>query len=461
MQWKLDQLGYSVCGATDPRAIESLLGRRVPHAIILDWQLGDVDGTKLIQHLRNDFPQSAVIFATAHSTPELAAAVIKLGAYDFLTKPIDPGKLEIILANASAQFELLSRLRELDNGGGDGSMFEGLIGVSPQMKTVYSIIRNVAPTDVNVMICGESGTGKELAASAIHHRSDRSKGPFVAQNMASIPADLAEATLFGHEKGAFTGADRERPGAVGEAAGGTLFLDEITEMPIALQGKLLRFLQERTYRPVGGRKELISDVRIISATNRDPLRAVQENQLREDLYYRLNVVPISLPPLRERDGDVKLLVSHLLRQFTTQYGKRFTEVDADAMQLLERYNWPGNVRQLIHLMQRVVILNDGERLTSRMLPQELFQTTLVEPMYRRPASSVEDAETTTPRPPAEVSDVADVADTEIIPLDELERRAIERAIKMCGGSAYEAARRLGISSATIYRKIKLYHIASD
>ena len=459
--WKLESLGYAVCAAYHPSEIDEVLGGRLPQAIILDWQLGDTDGTKLIGELRQEFPLSSVVFVTGFSTPDVAAAAIKLGAVDFLTKPLDEAKLAVTLATWCETHELRQRLRDLERGEGESALFEGMIGVSPQMRTVFSIIRNVAPTDVNVMICGESGTGKELAATAIHHCSDRATGPFVAQNMASIPADLAEATLFGHEKGAFTGADRERQGAVGEAAGGTLFLDEITEMPLALQGKLLRFLQERTYRPVGGRKELKSDVRIISATNRDPLAAVHERHLREDLYYRLNVVPLILPPLRERDGDMPLLVNHLLRRFSKQYHKKFTSVESDAMQQLKTYAWPGNVRQLIHLLQRVVILNDGDSLTARMLPPELFQYTVSEPSFRRPAETATVAD---PVASSEISRDLERAflgsdDTEIVRLDELERRAIERAIRICDGSAYEAARKLGISSATIYRKIKMYQIS--
>jgi DNA-binding NtrC family response regulator len=347
--------------------------------------------------------------------------------------------------------------------------FEGLIGVSPQMRTVYSIIRSVAPTDVNVMICGESGTGKELVASAIHASSDRAAAPFVPLNMASIPAELAESTLFGHDKGAFTGADRGRVGAAGEAAGGTLFLDEITEMPMGLQAKLLRFLQERTYRPVGGLKDLKAESRIISATNRDPAAAVREKSLREDLFYRLNVVPILLPPLREREGDIGLLANYVLRSFAKQYGKRFQGIDDSALRLLEAYNWPGNVRQLIHLMQRVVILNDGELLAAHMLPDELFRESptpvSVEPLEAMATARVQPiAESSIPagKAPAIATGPFYFATKEdIIPLEAIERRAISQAIELCGGSAYEAARLLGISSATIYRKIKLFGLNAD
>ena len=464
--WMLESRGYASRAAEGPADIKQALGVDIPQAILLDWQLGNVDGTTLIDQLRRQFPDSPIVFATGYSSQEVAAAAIKLGAFDFLTKPLDDAKFTVTINKAIAQYDLLFRLRNLELGS-DESGFEGLIGISPQMRTVYSIIRSVAPTDVNVMICGESGTGKELVASAIHSCSDRAPGPFVAQNMASIPSELAEATLFGHEKGAFTGADRARAGAIGEASGGTLFLDEITEMPMGLQAKLLRFLQERTYRPVGGLKDLKSDARIISATNRDPAAAVRDRNLREDLYYRLNVVPILLPPLREREGDIGLLANHVLRRFAKQYGKKFQGVDQSAMRVLEAYNWPGNVRQLIHLMQRVVILNDGELLSLDILPQEIFCETqpgaplAVEFVPSPDTSQVATVSRTVPLQTNAVCGIAFATKDDIVTLEEIERMAISRAIKLCDGSAYEAARLLGISSATIYRKIKLYDLSSD
>ena len=468
-RWMLGRLGYAVRVASHPNDISGAADGQHPDVILLDWQLGEIDGTTLIEKLRRQFPLTSIIFATSHSTPEVAAAAIKLGAFDFLVKPLDEAKLIVSLAKAVEHHDLLERLHQLEGEiSGNDTGCEGLIGVSPQMRTVYSIIRNVAPTDVNVLICGESGTGKELVAAAIHSKSDRASGPFVPLNMASIPSELAEATLFGHEKGAFTGADRERPGAVGEAIGGTLFLDEITEMPLALQGKLLRFLQERTYRPVGGRKDLKADVRIVSATNRDPLQAVREKLLREDLYYRLNVVPIVLPPLREREGDVALLAHHFLLQCAQQYNKSFTGIDRDALQLLEAYSWPENVRQLVHTMQRIAVLNNGDKVGAHMLPTELLRPGS-SPAFVKPSSSeeieplpifalnrsleIDPVHSDDPR-----GDTFPFADKDsIISMEELERRSISRAISLCG-SAQVAANRLGISPATIYRKIKLYGI---
>lgn len=465
--WMLGQLGYEVRPALTPAEIPDAMRGTAPQTILLDWQLGEIDGTTLIESLRRQYPLTPIIFATGYSSPEVAAAAIKLGAHDFLVKPLDEAKLTVTLAKAVEHHQLLTRLYQLEAGtGGSNLGYEGLIGVSPQMRTVYSIIRNVAPTDVNVLICGESGTGKELVAGAIHSTSDRAAGAYVPLNMASIPSELSEATLFGHEKGAFTGADRERLGAVGEAIGGTLFLDEITEMPLALQGKLLRFLQERTYRPVGGRKDLKADVRIISATNRDPIQAVRDKLLREDLYYRLNVVPIMLPPLREREGDVAILAHHFLTQCSQQYGKKLTGFDRDALRQLEAYHWPGNVRQLIHTIQRIVVLNDGDRIGTHMLPVDLLMANgfrnvpapaaPIEPLVAVPSQAVP--------PPTTAIATAPQSDTypfeikeDIISMEELEKRSISRAIALCG-SALEAANRLAISPATIYRKIKLYGI---
>jgi DNA-binding NtrC family response regulator len=452
-RWMIEKQGYVVEAYTSHSAMPEYHDH--PTAMLLDWQLGGEDGTELIQVLRRRFPSTPVLLVTGFSSPEIAATAIKRGAFDFLAKPIDEARLIASLAKAVEHHDLLDRLMCLEGQDGENE-FEGMIGASPQMRTVFSAIQNIAPTDVNVMIIGESGTGKELAANAIHRRSTRSSGPFVAQNMASIPHELVEATLFGHERGAFTGADRKRPGLVGEAQRGTLFLDEVTEMPLDLQPKLLRFLQEQTYRSVGASDDRKSDVRIVSATNRDPKSEVDGGRFRADLYYRLNVVPIELPPLREREGDIALLANYAVRQFSEQHGKAFQGVDEEALHILMAYEWPGNVRQLFHLMQRVVLISDGEVVQPHNLPTEVFEDSTTQS-----SESIDDDS----RNRAAASESREVgvtqvglAGSEIIPLIELERQAIEHALSVCKGSAYEAARRLGISTATIYRKIRLYQL---
>ncbi len=417
---------------------------RPPAVILLDWRLESLDGIDFIEPLRRKHPISQIIFVTGHVVPEVAAESIRLGAFGFINKPLEKSRLLSLVQAAVQQYQMSCRLQSADDV--DAS-FEGIVGASPQMQTVYHSIRNVAPTNVSVMISGESGTGKELVAAAIHRRSDRHAGAFVALNMASIPDELAESTLFGHEKGAFTGAERNRDGAVREAKQGTLFLDEITEMPLALQGKLLRFLQENVYRPVGADRECVSDTRIICATNRDPVQAIRENRLREDLYYRLCVVPIELPPLREREGDVALLVEHAIRQLAKVYGRGFESVDSRALMSLTQYHWPGNVRQLLHLLERVVIMNDGCTLEKHMLPTEVLN----------PPPGVDRLSTSTsPDRPHSLSSLRFRSRDEIVSLQKLEEQALKSALTLCNGSAYEAARRLNISTATIYRKIKLY-----
>jgi two-component system repressor protein LuxO len=454
IKWYLEQGDFSVeFASSHDQASERIRGKE-PDAILLDWQLGEDDGTELIALLKRHFQCAPIIFSTAHSTPEVAARSIKLGAFDFLTKPVDQEHLLLTVTRAVEHGELLQRLSE-SRYSAHLSEFEGLTGASPQMQSIYAAIRNVASTDVTVMICGESGTGKELVANAIHRLSTRENNNFTPMNMASIPADLVESSLFGHVKGAFTGADRDKKGAVAEANHGTLFMDEITEMPSELQAKLLRYLQEHKYRPVGGDKDLEAEARVISATNRDPSGAVQDGNLREDLFYRLNVVPITIPPLREREGDVALLASKFLQAFSAEYEKGFESFQPASLELLERYAWPGNVRELENLMRRIIVMNDGNQVTPEMIPEEICQ---VHDGARHQAfTESDDIE-----PGSQVAEpsTAQFSGSEIVPMSELEKRAIEHALRCCG-SAYEAARQLGISKATIYRKIKLYDIAHN
>lgn len=436
----LAQKGFKPTAFSDLATVESANPKESPLLILLDWRLGETDGLKGIEPLRKKFPNSSVVLMTGSPSVELAVSAIRLGAFDFLAKPIEEARLTMILAKAAEHHRLLSLVDDLEEGGRDRAGFEEMIGTSPQIRTIYHIIRNVAPTDVNVMISGESGTGKELVARAIHRRSGV-KGPFVAVNMASLPRELVESLLFGHERGSFTGAEKQRLGACEEASNGTLFLDEIGEMPLELQAKLLRFLQERVFRRVGGSEDIPLTARIICATNRDPLAEVKAGRLRSDLYYRLNVVPIVLPPLRDRPGDVGLIALHVLRQISERHGKNFTEFAPDVLQKLSRQQWEGNVRQLVHLIERVVVLNDGKIVTNAMLPHEMDSVT-IENSTGEPRS-------------AEITN-GTALETEILPLAVVERQAIERALSRFPDSAAEAARHLKISQATIYRKMKEY-----
>jgi len=447
----LESYGYGVTLAT---SLETLLaaGQPVPDVVILDWQLGEVDGLELIAPIKSEFPGVTVVLATAHASPELAVEALQRGAGDFLVKPVDEARLVSTLAAAVRERRLNAEVRSLR---GDAS-YEGMVGGSTAMRAVYDTIENVAPTDVSVMVTGESGTGKELVASALHARSRRSRKPFVALNMAAIPRELVESTLFGHERGAFSGANERRLGAVSESSGGTLFLDEIGEMPLELQSKLLRFLQERVYRRVGGNKDLSADVRIVSATNRDPLEAVRLGTLRADLYYRLNVVPVTLPPLREREGDVALLATTFLHDFADQYQRPLRVIEPRALTLLESHPWPGNVRELRHFMERLVITEGkSERLSVAMVAGPLGTH-----LAAGGQPSVVDSTPAVAPTPAPVSASPDsrFQGTTITPLAELERQAIEHALEVCEGSRKDAAEALGISQATIYRKLKAFGI---
>ena len=442
--------GYSVTSASSLEEALASAARTPPGAILLDWQLGGESGFDLIEPLRSRLPESPIILSTAFSSTDLAIRAIQLGAFDFLPKPLDEARLLTSVTKAFAQHELLDRL------GGRGESFEGIIGNSPAMRTVFQVINSVAKTDASVLVTGESGTGKELVARAIHQRSSRKQGPFLALNMAAIPPSLVEATLFGHEKGSFSGAERTHKGACEEAHGGTLFLDEIGEMPLELQPKLLRFLQEQTIRRVGGSSDIRVDVRIVSATNRSPLDAVEGGRLRADLYYRLNVVPVTLPPLRERAGDVALIASQTLSALAHRYGKEFRDFSPEALARLEAYSWPGNVRELNNALERTVITQSGPTIRESMLPETLrlkAATQTVESaapsVASRPQGS--DAE---PAPDPVFGD-------SVRPLSELERLAILHALRVFQGSREEAARALGISPATIYRKLKQYGITKS
>ncbi len=450
----LQRHGYLCVLASDWRSAQQALAATTPVAILLDKNLGDIDGMSLIPEVQRLAPNSCVILMTANAPVDLVVGAIKAGAFDFVGKPIDEGRLLATLAKAVEHQRLRTKVQDLAGSKADEDHFESIVGKSAPIRTVYDTIRNVAHADVSVMIAGESGTGKELVARAIHNRSNRKSSPFVAINMAALPDELIESILFGHEKGAFTGADKNHPGACGEAESGTLFLDEITEMPIDLQPKLLRFLQERTYRPVGARQDKTSNVRVLAATNRDPLSEVKAGRFRLDLYYRLNVVPIYLPALRDRGGDIELLALHFLGVMSKRYHKAFTHFTPEALYKLARCPWPGNVRQLYNVVERIVVLNAGPVITVEMLPPDLNwsmngseNSTAIKPDAAKPQTSA--------KPQDDQLQSSGDAD-QIIPLEELERRAILSAVKACQGAASIAAAKLGISQSTLYRKLKEY-----
>jgi DNA-binding NtrC family response regulator len=343
-----------------------------PAIIVSDLVMPRMDGLELLRALQDQLTDLTFILLTAQGTVESAVGAIKNGAYDYLSKPVDPQRLQILLQKAVERQETLREVRTLRRQLREQGSFGRIIGNSPGIRTVYRVIEQSAPTSASVLIWGESGTGKELIAQTIHELSPRAAFPFVAINCAAIPETLLESEIFGHEKGAFTGATDRRTGVFELAHRGTLFLDEIAEMMPATQVKLLRVLQERIFRRLGGRQEISVDVRVIAATNMVPQEAVGNGKLREDLFYRLNVFALELPPLRERREDIPLLVQSFLTEFNKTNGKAIRAVDQDTMYILERYPWPGNIRELRNVIERATILADREFIEPKHLPPTLI-----------------------------------------------------------------------------------------
>ena len=416
--------------------------------ILLDLQLPDVDGLQLLRDHPEILRRCPIIVATADASLSRAIDAMRLGAFDFLVKPVAGSRLTTVVASAietgakSAEPASSARTDQAPPQRGRPGHF---IGNSPPMREIYRQIECIARSRATVFVTGESGTGKEVCAEAIHGESGRAKGPFVAINCGAIPENLLESELFGHLKGAFTGAVNDRVGAAQAAHKGTLFLDEICEMALPLQVKLLRFLQTGTVQRVGSNKVEDVDVRIVCATNRDPEREVAEGRFREDLYYRLAVVPLHLPPLRERGEDIPLLANSFLQQFAREEGKRFHPLGASQIAALNHHPWPGNVRELQNVLRRVAVLQDGPDVLLSALPsagagrREMPERERAAPPVDMPA---------TPRD--RQADIA--AALQGLTLDEIERIAVEGAISHANGSLPAAARILGVSASTLYRK---------
>jgi DNA-binding NtrC family response regulator len=398
-----------------------------PAIIVSDLIMPRMGGRELLRALQDQLSDITFILLTAQGTVESAVEAIKDGAYDFLSKPVDPQRLRILLQKAVERQATLREVRTLRRQLRDSGSFGRIIGNSSGIRAVYRVIEQAAPTNASVLISGESGTGKELIAQTIHELSPRQSFPFVAINCAAIPETLLESEIFGHEKGAFTGAHDRRTGVFELAHRGTLFLDEIAEMQPATQVKLLRVLQERTFRRLGGRQEQVVDVRVIAATNVNPVEAARSGKLREDLYYRLNVFNLDLPPLRDRRDDIPLLVQTFLNEFNRSNNKSVRAVDQEAMYLLERYPWPGNIRELRNVIERATILAEGEFIEVKHLPPSLV------------SKGEESLPTLTIAPGTTV--------------DEAERRLILLTLEHCRNNKTRAAEVLGISLKTLHNKL--------
>ena len=444
--------GYEVIEAADGEQALGLIGRGVA-AMITDLRMPRVDGMTLLRRVAAEHPDIPVVMITAHGSVDSAVEAVKAGAFDYLEKPFDTQQIRQIVAKAirTHDAEQRSPRRTLAGApsGKPGGRF-GLIGESAALKNVFQVIEKVADTPSTVLVTGESGTGKELVARALHEASSRRAEPFIKINCGAIPKDLMEAELFGYEKGAFTSAVSSKPGRFELAHGGTLFLDEIGEIPVEMQVKLLRVLQEGEFERVGGIKTIKVDVRLVAATNRDLQARVAEKLFREDLFYRLNVVPIPLPPLRERRDDIPLLVRHFIVRFNERLKKQIADVDAAGMERLVSHGWPGNIRELENVIERTMLFCGGPVIHVADLPPELQSVTPTAQAASIAAAPVpiEGREISVPTVAASLKDIVR-KETERV-----ERELIVRALEETGGNVSQAARNLKISRKSLQNKMK-------
>ncbi|MDT8420982.1 MAG: sigma-54 dependent transcriptional regulator [Desulfuromonadales bacterium] len=430
--------GYHVDEACDGAAALEKLQSDTFDLIISDIKMPRVSGIELLRSIREQELDIVVMMITAFSTTEEAVEAMKLGAYDYITKPFKNDEIRLVVRNALERSRLSHENRSLKKALGQKFSFDTLIGKSPAMERLYSLIERIAQSQVSVLVTGESGTGKELVARAIHFNSARKDAPFVAINCGAIPENLIESELFGHEKGAFTGADQRKEGLFETANGGTLFLDEIGELPTMMQVKLLRVLQEREFRRVGGTRNLPLDIRLVSATNKDFEEEVREGRFREDLFYRLNVVRVELPPLRERREDIPLLLNHFYQKLT---GETHLPISGDALQRLLDYDWPGNIRELENLVERCLVLGWQKELTADCLPAQFVGSQL------GVQGVLQDI-------PDEGMDLENY-------LGDIEKKLLLSALEKSRGVRKQAAKLLGISFRSVRYRLAKYDLGED
>ncbi|RMF10065.1 MAG: sigma-54-dependent Fis family transcriptional regulator [Alphaproteobacteria bacterium] len=449
VQAVLEAAGYTVVGAASgPEALMRLRAPEgpTPDLVLLDLMMPEMDGYGVLRELRPKYPALPVIVLTAESSLDTVVRVMRAGATDFIAKPASAERLTLAVENALKMNAVTGEIARGRRKWKGRITFDDLLGESEAMRRAVDLARKGAAANIPILIEGESGVGKEMFARAIQAESDRADKPFVAVNCGAIPENLVESILFGHEKGAFTGATERHEGKFVEANGGTLFLDEVGELPLDIQVKLLRAIQEGEVDPVGGRKPVKVDIRLISATNKTLLERVKEGMFREDLLYRLNVFPVPLPPLRQRREDIPLLADHFARMVANAEGRPHRPISGQAMELLQSYDWPGNVRQLENAIFRAVILADGDTLDVEDFPQIL-----------NASSKAEDYVVKTPDPSTNRVTGAPIAifdeEGEIRPLHDLEADIIRLALKHYDGRMSEIARRLGIGRSTLYRKV--------
>jgi two-component system response regulator HydG len=424
---------------SDPREALAALraASRAPDAVLTDLHMPGMSGLELLEAVRDAWPTLPVVMMTGKATVTSAVEAMRLGAYDYVVKPFEPIETLIVALRRAVEHKaLIERNRVLQLQLSQRDRFEEIVGSSASMREVYSVVTSVAPTDTTALILGESGTGKELVARAIHRESLRSGRSFVAINCAALTESVLESELFGHVRGAFTGAVSSRRGLIEEASGGTLFLDEIGELPQSTQVRLLRVLQERQIRPVGSNESRFVDVRIVAATHRDLAALVEQGTFRQDLYYRLNVVRVEVPPLRTRRGDIPLLIQHFIAKHCAHHHKTISGVEPEALQRLMRYDWPGNVRELENVLERAIVLSREESISAELLPSELWET-----------------------PSAEADPVAAfIATGELMPYGDarnvFERSYLERSMAAADGNISQAARVAGVDRSNFKRMLK-------
>ena len=422
---------FNVFTVFNMQAAVDILAEQTFDAVVTDVNMPDGNGIELATHIRANWPDTPVLVITSYGNMETAIAALRAGAADFITKPIELELLVIALNRAVETRQLKQELNSLKSMlSEEENVLPGFVGDSTKMKKLFALISKTAAKDVTALITGESGTGKEVAAQAIHQQSLRREGPFIAINCSALPEHLLESELFGHVKGAFTDARTDHQGLLQRANGGTLFLDEIGDMPIGLQAKLLRVLEQRTFRPVGATREYAFDARILSATNTDLAAAVAEKRFREDLYYRLNVLHLELPPLRERGRDVLLLARYFMTQIAPRMNSDVTTIGHDAAKKLLAYPWPGNVRELKNCIERALALCETAEITSADLPDRIAESNSIQSIVR------------------------DEKNPELVTLEELEKRYIQKVLTILGGNKAQTAKVLGIERKSLYRKLE-------
>ncbi len=438
--WVQNQWGYKVVAFENGLSMLKELSQN-PTLVLLDIMLPDSNGVELIPKIKRHDINLPIIMLSAQGSIEVALESIRQGAYDYFPKPIDSNRLEPAIKNAISNYELHKRVEELEENIQQEYSFDNIISNDPRMHTVFKLVTKILNNDITILITGESGTGKELVANAIHFNGKRKEKPFIIVNCASIPRELLESELFGHEKGSFTGAHQRKLGKFEVANGGTIFLDEIGEMEMSLQAKILRVIQQTEFERVGGNETLKVDVRILSATNRDLKEMVERNEFREDLYYRLSSFPILVPSLRNRRGDIVVLVNHFIEKFNKKIGTNIKGTTKKALKAIYDYDWPGNIRELENTIERCIILTETNEIDIDVLPESIVSDDVAHQIDKSGAMFTEHSP--------------------IIPFEKLKEEAIRHALERTEGNIVEAAKKLNIGRATMYRLMEKYNLDVD